>query len=341
MEEGGEAAEPQRIEPHMTSLKQLDRFMVYFGESMFLPNRLFFHVFWTRTLQWLRETGEAMWADYFEGQYLRRDQQQHFCATWWCGMTNTLVHAPTQQPAEAAWSSLKRMLQPLSTRTHCDLGNALEKVVSHWCSQPFQGEEETRRPMTRMPESLDSVSLSSPLTPDGWMLNETEGRELRRPGGWQCYFPSVPKILSKRDLMRDGRGFMDKLEFPYTIYMVMARGEPLRMPDGICNKMRAQVVARSPEELMASWKQEGILDLEDRTPKISLKNLRELWSKYVLLTADKGNRTITCSCWAHCWKRHCVHAWAVQELLGWRQVLPVPLPIPGPANAEEEEVTPS
>ena len=145
--------------------------------------------------------GDGAWTEYFFGQYLEQYDVQgemRYTASWHAGMAARLRpgHPASQQTAEQCFRKLKRSLAGRPVRTHVDLADAVMRSVEIWASPLKQGEaDQDRGLLSLMADEPHGSSLSSPSSPDSWMLG-SEGRALRRPGGFQQYRATIPTVAA-------------------------------------------------------------------------------------------------------------------------------------------------
>ena len=319
----GQDPAPLAVPPHLTS-RPLAAFMAFFSESIFLPTALTFHLFWeTMRSRMIDGWGEAAWTNYFFDQYLKRVNRQGvrmWTASWHASLASTSSSEAglpaSQQTAEQAWKQLKRSVNGQKIKTHLDLMEAMEKVARHWTQDVHARDASADRGVhSLMP--CGPISLIRPSQPDSWML-QNEGRSLRRPGGYQCYMPSVPTIVEKSKVR--GGAAVQRLRLRSKTILVMAMGRQRAVPIGLARRMHAQITAHTVADLRQMWLGEGFIVEEGAQPasqRIALKAYRSVWQKWCLVVVPDEDITQTrCTCWCYAWHGQCPHAWAGQEITG-------------------------
>lgn len=266
--------------------------------------------------------GEDVWVPYFFDQYMQEInycQERIWSSPLFCGLGSNLLtgHPCSQQVAEEMFRLLKRYLHsegPL--RTHLQLAGRLETVLASWATPAQIGDEKVgRSTLTQMGTDVSIV----PCHPEAWML-QAEGKTLRRPGGMQQYFCSIPTLLQKaRVTGRSGRASYGKLERGGKTFIAVAVGKQKAIDSSLVQKMVEQVQARSVDALGTILLAHGLLEAVDHDAaprKIVLKKCRDMWMTHCLITVKDGKAQ--CTCWLSCWTGCCPHTYFVEELLGYK-----------------------
>jgi hypothetical protein len=204
--------------------------------------------------------------------------------------------------AEAANSKLKRDIKsqgPLSS--HSVVLQTLSFCVGCWL-KPARASDDGK-PVGLLGET----SVSRPPGPDEWMLQK-DGRYLRPPFAKDMmWVPSVCRILQ---LMRKWKESHDEYQHGNFKYLVMAVGQPTKVPHGLAVRMRDMLKCQKITVLQEKLMSEGIVADEDGELVFDIDAWDKIWGKYALIwhNGDPAH-PVRCSCWMWSFRNHCVHAW--------------------------------
>ena len=92
-------------------------------------------------------------------------------------------------------------------------------------------------------------------------------------------------------------------------YLVMAVGQPTKVPHGLAVRMRDMLKCQKITVLQKLMS-EGIVADEDGELVFDIDAWDKIWGKYALIwhNGDPAH-PVRCSCWMWSFRNHCVHAW--------------------------------
>ena len=119
--------------------------------------------------------------------------------------------------------------------------------------------------------------------------------------------PSVCRILQ---LMRKWKESHDEYQHGNFKYLVMAVGQPTKVPNGLAVRMRDMLKCQKIPVLQEKLMSEGIVADEDGELVFDIDAWDKIWGKYALIwhNGDPAH-PVRCSCWMWSFRNHCVHAW--------------------------------
>lgn len=148
---------------------------------------------------------DERWWLYFQKTYLSVSESNGaLTACWWNGPLCPHYKpgiTPSWQPAESCNGKFKRDVLNVEIedseapeKSHTAIVEAIETAIRVWTS-PLDSAGRSGEPMSLMAsEAAGKVSLSGPLSPDSWMLQQQEGILVRRWGKNPTRLPTIQDI---------------------------------------------------------------------------------------------------------------------------------------------------
>ena len=207
---------------------------------------------------------DERWWLYFQKTYLSVSESNGaLTACWWNGPLCPHYKpgiTPSWQPAESCNSKFKRDVLNVEIedseapeKSHTAIVEAIETAIRVWAS-PLDTTDRSGEPMSLMAsEAAGKVSLSGPLSPDSWMLQQQEGILVRRWGKNPTRLPTI------QDIAQASEDCVIVINTEARVHVVMRVGVPAEvdreLAQGLLDSTRASTVA----ELRPIWKHHNIL----------------------------------------------------------------------------------
>lgn len=236
----------------------------YVYNTVHIQTASMFQLVWdTLKLRICKVWEDERWWLYFQKTYLSVSESNGaLTACWWNGPLCPHYKpgiTPSWQPAESCNSKFKRDVLNVKIedsdapeKSHTAIVEAIETAIRVWTS-PLDTTDRSGEPMSLMAsEAAGKVSLSGPLSPDSWMLQQQEGILVRRWGKNPTRLPTI------QDIAQASEDCVIVINTEARVHVVMRVGVPAEvdreLAQGLLDSTRATVA-----ELQPIWKHHNIL----------------------------------------------------------------------------------